>query len=73
MMREQLKDGETGKFVSPLCPDLNCGGLLIAGQSRFGDPVWHCDGLTHRDDLGPLVACEREVPRARPTDVKDVL
>ena len=62
-----IRHGETGKFVRSACPDDNCGGNLMAGQDRFGDPVWHCDGLTYRGDDGALLACPRELPRQGPT------
>lgn len=52
--------GENGRFIAKGCPDLNCGGQLVAGTDRFNRPVWHCDGLTYDRDDGPLRACEVE-------------
>jgi hypothetical protein len=49
---------ESGRFIPHSCPDLNCGGSLVAGTDRFGHNVWHCDGLTYDRDDGPLRACE---------------
>ena len=49
---------ERGRFIARDCPDLNCGGELIAGTDRFGNKVWHCDGLTYDRDDGPLRACD---------------
>ena len=45
---------EHGRFVSTACPDENCDGHLV----RERDDWWRCDGLTYRDDNGPLFACE---------------
>jgi hypothetical protein len=53
--------GENGRFVQRDCPDLNCGGSLVLGTDRFGSLVWHCDGLTHLTDDGPLAACDYEI------------
>ncbi|KKN90024.1 hypothetical protein LCGC14_0231360 [marine sediment metagenome] len=63
MYREPKKDGETGLFLPSRCPDPHCDGHLVAGE-RFGNPVWHCNGLTFHDMVGPLIACGRDHPRS---------
>ncbi len=63
MVKQLPRDSDSGQYLKVSCPDPNCGGSLIPGQNRFGDPIWHCDGLTHRDDTSPLIACGREFPR----------
>lgn len=63
----QIRDGETGKFISDKCPDPNCGGNLVPDVNHWGDPVYRCDGLTHEDGDSPLVACDYSVPRSSET------
>lgn len=60
----QIRDGETGQFVSDKCHDPNCGGNLVPDTNRWGDPVFRCDGLTHDGGNSPLVACDHTVSRA---------
>lgn len=51
------------RFMSRRCPDPNCDGELVyEPPSRMlpagaGTGVWRCNGLTHRTEDGPLVAC----------------
>lgn len=55
---------ETGRFAPIDCPDQNCDGELSYAPEDCGGyrtEHWHCNGLTHRTDDGPLVACERTV------------
>lgn len=59
-----IRNGETGKFISPNCPDINCGGLLIPDTDQWDQPVYRCDGLTHVDGHSPLNDCDFSVPRA---------
>lgn len=59
----RLRD-ESGRFLPRFCTDLNCGGETVVDREPqgIGGPDWpiaRCDGLTHDDSDGPLVACER--------------
>lgn len=58
-----IRHGETGRFVSPFCPDENCGGAMKPDVDRGGSPVWRCDGLTYEREDQPLFACKHELPR----------
>lgn len=49
-----------GRFAPKTCGDANCDGAMVVdiepvpwGERR----IIRCDGLTHHDDLSPLVAC----------------
>lgn len=57
-----------GQFAPRFCGDPNCSGELVADVERepWGErPILRCDGLTHIDDNGPLVACRISHLRAR--------
>lgn len=51
-----------GRFVRPRCTDPNCDGELVASEF-YGSPVWACNGLTFTRDDGPLIPCDRTIPR----------
>lgn len=57
---------EQGRFLPILCDDPNCDGELQA-DSFFGRAIWSCNGLTHKTDTGPLIACERSYDALRST------
>jgi len=68
-MRLQLREdtGErrprdhNGRIVSRACPDPNCDGQMVyePGSERpWRAPQWRCNGITHDDHGGPLVACQ---------------
>lgn len=59
------RDGETGRFVPEVCNHQNCDGdALLAGESPFHAPEWHCNGLTTDHEYGNLRACFRSYPRS---------
>lgn len=62
-----------GRFVSPLCPDQNCGGGLVPDmrESWVGgprEPILRCDGLVEFPN-GTLDACPFEVKALEPSNV----
>jgi hypothetical protein len=53
-MNEQLPRDKQGKFISNICPNVNCSGVLV----KTGFSTWECNGLVdpnHADQ--ELFAC----------------
>lgn len=61
-LKERLANGQ---FAPSHCGDPNCSGDLVRDVERHpwgNEPVLRCDGLTYREDEGPLIACDIALP-----------